>query len=93
MVREAEASLVNGAGNGHHGTEPSVELVLGNGHANGHCDGAAEPQQSLFSWAEFLAEEPMKPKVRRRKPQPATALFEWAFTLEQSGEAPVGVGR
>ena len=69
-------------GNGHHadGIGPTVELVLdtghyanGNGHAavevngNGHSDEAPEPQQSLFSWAEFMAEEPVKPKGR--KPQ------------------------
>ena len=42
-----------------------------------------------------MAEEPVKPKRRDRKPQPATAsLFEWALTLEQEREAePVGVGR
>lgn len=27
---------------------------------------AHEPQQSLFSWAEFMAEEPVKPKGRGR---------------------------
>ena len=66
---EPEAVAVNG--NGHHadGTGPSVELVLG----NGHYDEAEEPQQTLFSWAEFMAEEPVKPKGRSRKPQPATA--------------------
>ena len=52
-------------------------------------------QQSLFSWAEFMAEEPVKPKGRSRKPQPATAsLFEWALELEQEREEePVGAGR
>ena len=36
-----------------------------------------EGQQSLFSWAEFMAEEPVKPKGRSRKPQPSTpSLFE-----------------
>ena len=80
---EPEAVNGNGAnGNGHHddGIGPTVELVLdtghyanGNGHAavevngNGHSDEAPEPQQSLFSWAEFMAEEPVKPKGR--KPQ------------------------
>ncbi len=32
----------------------------------------ARPQRSLFSWAEFTAEEPVKPKCRGCKPQPAT---------------------
>ena len=87
---------------------PTVELVPvngrhanGNGHTpapvngNGHHDEAPESQQSLFSWAEFMAEEPVNPNGRKRKPQPATAsLFEWALTLEQErGAEPVGVGR
>ena len=52
-------------------------------------------QQSLFSWAEFMAEEPVKPKGRSRKAQPATSsLFDWALSLEQEREAvPVGAGR
>ena len=87
--------------NGHHdagGIGPMVELVLGNGqHANGngHSDEAPEPQQTLFSWAEFMAEEPLKPKDRSRKPEPATAsLFDWALALEQEREKePVGEGR
>ena len=62
----------------------------GNG-ANGHHDDgeAEEPQQSLFSWAEFMAEEPVKPKRRNGKPQPATmSMFEWAMEHET-----VGAGR
>ena len=53
------------------------------------------PQQMLSSWAEFMAEEPVKPKGRGRKPQPATlSMFEWALTLEQEREGePVGAGR
>ena len=76
-----------------------VELILGNGrlpvNGNGHHDEASEPQQSLFSWAEFMAEEPVKPKGRGRKPQPETAsLFDWALALEQERERePVGAGR
>ena len=74
----------------------------GNGHAptpfngngtNGHHDEAEEPepQQSLFSWAEFMAEEPAKPKRKNGKPQPATiSMFEWA--MEQEKET-VGAGR
>ena len=88
---EPEAVAVNG--NGHHadGIGPSVELVMGNGHR----DEAPEPQQSLFSWAEFMAEEPVKPKGRGRKPQPETAsLFDWALTLEQERDKePVSAGR
>ena len=97
----------NGNGNGHHddlfGIGPTVELVPANGrHANGNGNGtnghqedeASEAQQSLFSWAEFMAEEPVKPR-RNRKPQPATiSMFEWAMTQEQQREEePVGAGR
>ena len=93
-----EAVAVNGNGHDAGGIGPSVELVLGNGHhanANGHYDDAAEPQQTLFSWAEFLAEEPVKTRGRGRKPQPATAsLFDWALSLEKEHEAElVGAGR
>ena len=54
-----------------------------------------EPQQTLLPWAEFMADEPVKPKAHKSKPQPATlSMFEWALTLEQEREAePVGVGR
>ena len=106
---EPEAISVNG--NGHHDhidIETSVELLVGgdlpangNGNApvpangNGHHVEADEPQQSLFSWAEFMAEEPEKPKRRSRKVQPASmSMFEWALELEQEREKePVGVGR
>ena len=96
-----EAAPVNGNGDHAGGIGPTVELVLGNGHAavevngNGHREEAPEPpaclpadrQQSLFSWAEFMAEEPVKPRGRGRKPEPATAsLFDWALTVEQERE-------
>ena len=85
-------------GNGH------AEAVVngnGKGHAavpvndNGHYDEAPEPQQSLFSWAEFMVEEPVKPKGRSRKAKPAPpSLFDWALTLEQEREEEtVGAGR
>ena len=52
-----------------------------------------EGQQSLFSWAEFMAEEPVKPKGRGRKAKPAsTSLFDWALDLEKEREEePVGL--
>ena len=96
---EPETVSVNGNGNGHHdGIGQTVELILNTGqtiNGNGHHDEAPEPQQTLFSWAEFMAEEPVKPKGRGRKPQPAaTSLFEWALEMEQEREAePVGAGR
>ena len=59
----------------------------------GHLNDAEEPQQSLFSWAEFMAEEPVKPKRRNGKPQPASmSMFEWALSMEQEKEA-VDAGR
>ena len=71
--------------------EPETASVNG----NGHHDETPEPQQTLFSWAEFMAEEPVKPKGRGRKPQPTTAsLFDWALSLEREREKePVGAGR
>ena len=108
---EPEAIAVNGNGtNGHHanghGSDifgPTVDLVPASGHspngngANGHHDDgeADEPQQSLFSWAEFMAEEPVKPKRRNGKAQPATmSMFEWAMELEREKlEETVGAGR
>ena len=42
-----------------------------------------------------MAEEPVKPKGRKGKPQPPTlSMFEWALTLEKEREAePVGASR
>ncbi len=42
--------------------ESRAYLWNGRVTANGHHDEAPEPQQTLFSWAEFMAEEPVKPK-------------------------------
>ena len=107
---EPEAVQVNGNGH-HDPVDigPTVELVPGNDHTvngnghvpapvngtNGHHDETPEPQQSLISWAEFMAEESAKPRGRSRKPQPASAsLFEWALSLEKEREKePVGAGR
>ena len=75
----------NGNGANGNGAAP----VNGNGH---HHDEADEPQQSLFSWAEFMA-EPVKPKRSNGKPQPASlSMFEWAMELEKEKET-VGAGR
>ncbi len=84
---EPEAIEVNGNGANWNGNGHT------NGNGNGHHDEAPEPQQSLFSWAEFMAEEPVKPKRRKSKPQPASlSMFEWALTLEQEHEEePVGL--
>ena len=68
----------NGNGNGH------ADVPFNDNGANDHHDDAPEPQKALFSWAEFMAEEPVEPKGRSRKPQPASAsLFEWALSIEK----------
>ena len=96
---EPETVAVNG--NGHHDgfdIGPTVELVPANGlHANGNghrdYEDGGEPQQMVFSWAEFMAEEPVRPKRRSGKPQPASmSMFEWAAELEREKET-VGAGR
>ena len=86
---EPEAIAVNG--NGHHDAiGPTVEMVP----VNGNGDEDPEPQQSLFSWAEFMAES-VKPKGRNGKPQPASlSMFEWAMEQErEKEEETVGAGR
>ena len=100
---------VNGNGHGD-APVPTEELVLGNDHhtdsllstgngSNGHGyqEEPAEGQQSLFSWAEFLADEPARPNGRNGKPKTASAsLFQWALDKEQEEERekePVGAGR
>ena len=102
---EAVPANANGNGNDRHDSNDigaTVELVLnGNGHlptngnGNGHHDNEPEPQQSLFSWAEFMAEQPVKPRGRKSRPQPATiSMFEWALAAEHEREKePVGAGR
>ena len=100
---EPEAIAVNGRGangNGHQDAiGPTFELVVGNGrHANGNGNGTnghheetPEPQQSFFSWAEFIAEEPAKPRGRKTQ-APSLSLFAWAVEQERE-EEPVGAAR
>ena len=47
---------------------------------------ARERQRTLFSWAEFMAEEQVEPRRRRRDEAPTLSLFEWALGREQDGE-------
>ncbi len=59
--------------------EPVVELVPCGGH-----HGQDEQQQTLFSWAEFLADGPDEPKPRGRNQRPSgPSLFDWALEREQ----------
>ena len=80
---EPDSVTVNGHGHGHDAMPVRV---------NGHYDEEdAGPQQSLFSWTEFMSEEPVKGNGR----QPATlSMFEWAMSMEQERkEEPVGAER
>ena len=82
--------------NGNHANGNGHKPVPVNGNGNGHHDDEAlEPQQTLFSWAEFMAEEPVKANGRKRKAQTETlSMFEWAMSMEQERqEEPVGAGR
>ena len=55
-------------------------------------DEVAEPQQSLFSWAEFLAAESLKRQSRNPK-LASTSSIEWVRDLElERDEALVGAG-
>ncbi len=68
--------------------DPVVELVPCGGHHS-----APEPQQSLFSWAEFVAEQPEPAKRRGRQAQPASpSLFEWVLEQEQDAGLAVAAG-
>ena len=82
---------VNGSDSNGHVVEPVVVSTNGNGHQ----EEPAEGQQSLFSWAEFLAEEPAQPQGRNGKAKPSSlSLFEWALGNERELEKePVGAGR
>ena len=43
-----------------------------------------EPQRTLFSWAEFMAEDQDEPPKRRRRDEaPTLSLFEWALEQER----------
>ena len=97
VAAEAEALLVDAEWRA---PEPVAVVEV---HANGNGrtglpvggnaeDETPERQRSLFSWAEFLAEEPAEPTRRSRRPAPASiSLFEWA--LEREEAQPVGAGR
>ena len=65
----------------------AVEAVAVGAALDDHLDGAGEPQRTLFSWEEFMAERPEQPKRRSRGPSPASiSLFEWALEREREAE-------
>ena len=79
---EAEPEPV-AVGADRNGTTPAEETPWSNGHEE-----APGTQQSLFSWAEFMAEMPVKPSRKNGKPKPATmSMFEWALSMEEEKEA------
>ena len=90
VAAEAEALLVDAEWVA---PEPVVIEVTANG--NGHTalpvggsadDETPERQRSLFSWAEFMAEERDQPQRRHRKETPTLSLFEWALERERQTE-------
>ena len=85
VAAEAEALLVDAEWAA---PEPvAVESVTVGAGADEPRDDAPERQRSLFSWAEFMAEEPAKPERRSRRPEPASiSLFEWALEREREAQ-------
>ena len=82
VAAEAEALLVDG---GWHAPEP--EPVMTGAAAEPVADTVdSGPQRTLFSWAEFMADEQEEPPKRgRRDEAPTLSLFEWALEQEQEG--------
>ena len=90
VAAEAEALLVDAEWAA---PEPMVAdgVAVGAG-ADDNREDADEPQRSLFSWAEFMAEEQVEPRRHRRNEAPTLSLFEWALDQEREG-AMVAVSR
>ena len=66
--------------------QPPIEIAQpGREATNGELD-AADSQQALFSWAEFMAEPVAKRKGRPQDAQPTLSLFEWAVAMGQTQE-------
>ncbi len=86
-----------------HGVGPEVVEVHRNGsngngrvepvNGDGRREEVVEGQQSLFSWAEFMAGEAEEKRGRNGKPKPSSqSLFEWALNVEQDREKePAGL--
>ena len=90
---ESEEYLVD---EGWKATEPVMPAIVENRSAKEteyplHAAANAEPdttapQQTLFSWSEFMAEPTLKSKGRARNTQPSLSLFEWAVAMEEAQE-------
>ena len=85
-VVEAPPAIVEVSATGENGSGQATDPVNGNGR---QVDTPA-PQPEPLSWAEFLAQVPVKAKGRRQQPPASLPLFEWLVAQEQ--EAAV-VGR
>ena len=89
VAAEAEALLVDAGW----AAPMAVETVTVGAGADEPHDDAGEPQRSLFSWAEFMADVPAERRRRSRRPEPASiSLFEWALKREREAE-PAGAER
>ena len=64
----------------------AAEVVAVEAGADAGRDDAPEPQRTLFSWAEFMAEDQVEPRPRRRDEAPTLSLFEWALDREREEE-------
>ena len=87
VAAEAEALLVD---EGWHAPEPEPAIVEAGAvtvasEAEGRREDAGERQRTLFSWAEFMAEESPEPERPRRREAPTLSLFEWALEQEREG--------
>ena len=81
VAADAEALLVDGDWRA---PEPIVEEASAvKASAHGGRESAGEPQRTLFSWAEFMAEEPAEPNRRGEGEAPTLSLFEWALERER----------
>ena len=87
VAADAEALLVDAEWAA---PEPvAAEVVAVEAGADAGRDDAPEPQRTLFSWAEFMAEDQVEPRPRRRDEAPTLSLFEWALDRGARG----GTGR
>ena len=76
---EVEPEIVEAHRNGTNGNGPVVDEGAANGHE------ADEAVGSVFSWAEFTVQEPVKRNGRRRhQPQPASATDPKGIVLVES---------
>ncbi len=72
IAAHAEAPLVDAEWAAPEPMVAEVATVVASSDSRGNH---GEPQRSLFSWAEFMAEEPGEPKHRRRDEAPTLSLF------------------